>query len=126
MIQIDPKKNLAVIEINGKPTILNICEIVETLLSNPDHTDGMDEVWDFRNASLANFTIEDLTFLAPFLARHLDRLGKRAALVVGRDVEYGIGQMWGAFAQEKAPRERRLFRSMEDAFLWLRPKISAH
>lgn len=122
MIQIDLKRNLAVIEIHGQPTIVNICEIVETLLSNPDHTDGMDEVWDFRDASLANFSIEDLTFLAPFLARHLDRLGRRAALVVGRDVEYGIGQMWEAFAKEYAPRERRLFRTMEDAFLWLAPQ----
>ena len=126
MIQIDLIKNLAVIEIQGQPTILNICEIVEMLLSSPGHTDGMDEVWDFRNASLANFTSEDLTFLAPFLARHLDRLGRRAALVVGRDLEYGIGQMWGAFAEEKAPRERRLFRSMEDAFQWLTPQADAH
>jgi len=79
----------------------------------------MDEVWDFRNASLANFTVEDLVSLAPSLSQHLDRLGRRVALVVGRDLEYGVGQMWGAYAEENAPRERRLFRCMEEACGWL-------
>lgn len=126
MVRIDLEKSIAVIELQGKLTILNVHETVEALLSNPDHKDGMNEVWDFRNASLANFTVEDLTSLAPFLTLHLDRLGKRAALVVGRDLEYGIGQMWSAFAEERAPRERRLFRTMEEAYLWLAPQVLPH
>jgi len=126
MVQIDREKNIAMIEIQGQPTILNIREIVESLLFNPDHQDGMDELWDFRHASLANFTVEDLMSLAVFLTQHLDRLGKRVALVVGRDLEYGIGQMWGAYAEESAPRERRLFRCMDEAFVWLAPQAHVH
>ena len=122
MIQIDREKNIAMLEIHGHPTILSIREIVEALLSDPDHQDGMDEIWDFRHASLANFTSEDLISIASLLTQHLDRLGKRAALVVGRELEYGVGQMWSAFAEEGAPRERRLFRCMEEAFLWLAPQ----
>jgi hypothetical protein len=121
MVSIDRERGIALIEVQGQPTFHNIHEIVEALLRNADHRDGMDEVWDFRHASLANFTIEDLVSIARFLNDHIDRLGKRAALVVGRDVEYGIGQMWAGYAEENAPRERRLFRCMEEAFDWLAP-----
>jgi hypothetical protein len=119
MVRIDRLKRVAVIEIQGQPTVHNIGKIVEALLFNPEHIDGMDEIWDFRNASLANFTVEDLVAIARILNEHLGRLGRRAALVVGRDLEYGIGQMWAAYAGALAPRERRLFRCMEEAFDWL-------
>ena len=126
MVRIDREKKIAVLEIQGTTTFLNIHEIIEALLSHPEHTDGMDEVWDFRDASLANFTAEDLIAIAALLTQHLDRLGRRAALVVGRDLEYGIGQMWRAFAEENAPRDRRLFRSMEEAFAWLASEVPPH
>ena len=120
MIQIDRESAIAVIEINGIPTKTNIQETIEELLNHLDHVDGMDEIWDFRNALLADVTAEHIQSCIPTIARHLDRLGKRAALVAGSELGFGLGIMWEVYAEDKAPRERCIFRDMESALGWLK------
>ena len=121
MIRIDHEKAMVVVEIHEKPTTMDIQEAIKAILDNPDHVDGMDEVWDFRHASLTDFTVDNLQSLAMFVSQHLDQLARRTALVVGRDLEHGIARMWIAYAEERAPQERRIFRDVEAALEWLAP-----
>ena len=77
MITIYRERAIAIIEIHGTPTIEDIKETIDALLKHPDHLDGMDEIWDFRQAAMASFTAEDLRTLALFVKQHLDRLARR-------------------------------------------------
>lgn len=119
MIKIDHEKSIAIIEIHGTAEMPDIQRAIKALLENPDHLDGMDEIWDFREASLESFTRKDLQDLALFISKHLDKLAKRTALVVKNDLEFGIGRMWDVYAESDAPQERKLFRDIEEAFDWL-------
>lgn len=119
MIVIDQERAVAVIRITGKPALDDIQNGIEKLLANPNHIDGMDEIWDFRDADMTAFKGHSLTSLSLFVGRNLDRLAKRTALVISRDVDYGIGRMWQTFAEQKAPQERHLFRNIDEAYNWL-------
>jgi hypothetical protein len=48
------------------------------------------------------------------------RKGGRSALVLSKDVGYGIGRMYGALSEiENIPYEIRSFRDIKDAREWL-------
>ena len=120
MIKIDLVKNIAFIEVGGTPTHIEIQEAIIELLKHPDHTDGMDEVWDFSKASVKSFNEKELGILANFVKERLPRLAKRTALVVAKDLDYGIGRMWMSYAEmSDAIQERQLFRNIEEAVEWL-------
>lgn len=118
MIKIDREKSIAVITVQGTPKVSDIRHTIEALLDHPDHLDGMDEIWDFREASLT-FSANELEDLALFVNQHLDKLARHTALVVSKDLEYGIARMWSAYAEAKAPQVRHIFRDMEEALDWL-------
>ena len=120
MIKIDLVKNIAFIEVGGTPTHIEIQESINELLKHPDHTDGMDEIWDFRTASMISFNEKELNILAGFVKEHLPKLAKRTALVIAKDLDYGIGRMWMSYAEiSDAIQERQLFRNFEEAVEWL-------
>ena len=119
MIKIDHEKSIAIIEISGTPKMSDIKQKIIDLMGNPEHFDGMDELWDFRNASLASLTAENIQALSSFVGENLDKLAQRTALVVRRNLEYGIGRMWEAYAEVDAPQKRKLFRDIEEAIDWL-------
>lgn len=45
--------------------------------------------------------------------------GKKLAVILKEDVDYGLGRMWQSFTEVKVPYEIQLFRTMEDAVEWV-------
>ena len=120
MIKIDLEKNIAFIEVGGTPTHIEIQELIDELLRNPDHKDGMDEIWDFRKASMTSFNENELRMLADHVKKSLPKLAKRVAHVIGKNVDYGMGRMWITYAEiTGANQVRELFTNMEEAVAWL-------
>ena len=120
MIKIDLVKKIAFIEVGGTPTHIEIQESIDELLKHPDHKDGMDEIWDFRSASMTSFNENELKILAGFVRKRLPKLAKRVAYVITKEVDYGIGRMWMTYAEiSDANQERQLFYNMEEAVKWL-------
>ncbi len=120
MIRIDLGKEIAFIEIGGTPTLSEIQESIGELLDHPDHKAKMDEIWDFRSASMSSFGREELQGLAACVKVHLAQLGERVAHVIAKDVDYGIGRMWTTYASiYGANQHRTVVYSIEDALRWL-------
>ena len=120
MVKIDLEKNIAFIDVGGTPTHIEIQASIDALLKHPDHRDGMDEIWDFRTASMTSFNENELRLLADFVKKRLPKLARHVAHVIAKDVDYGIGRMWMAYAEmSDAEQERELFHSMEEAVAWV-------
>jgi len=50
-----------------------------------------------------------------------DQLGKtKLALLVARDLEFGLAKMWQVFVDEKWDVISRVFRSRDEAITWLK------
>ncbi len=117
-IQIDSELEIASIDVGEVSEISEFKTTIEALLAHPDFVDGMDAIIDYRRCDFSSLSTEDLKSIAHFLVPHLPRLPKRISLVVERDLEYGVARMYGVYAEEIAPRERRIFRNIEAAREW--------
>ena len=118
-IQIDSESAIALIDVGEASTVSEIERAIEALLAHPDYVDGMDSIFDYRRCDFSKARPEDLKSIAHFLVPHLPRFAKRVSLVVDRDLEYGVARMYGVYAEEIAPRERRIFRDIDAAREWL-------
>jgi len=54
------------------------------------------------------------------MSEHLS--GKKLAMVLKDDVDYGLGRMWQSFTEAKVPYEIQLFRTIEEAAAWASEK----
>lgn len=117
-IQIDSESAIALVNVGEASSTVEVTKAIEALLAHPDYVDGMDSIFDFRRCDFSKLSTEDLKSIARFLVPHLPRFAKRVNLVVGRDLEYGLARMYGVYAEDIAPSERRIFRDTDTAQEW--------
>ena len=92
---------------------------VEAALSDPRHRPGMRLIQDHRATTRIPSTAE-IQAAAAFLRARSERLGiTRWAIVVAKDVSYGMGRLVGVVF-EKTSVVSRVFRDMAEAEAWVR------
>lgn len=95
----------------------------ELLNSTTDYNEGKvtrGVLVDFTDASWVGLSAEDLRKNTAAGSKH-SRPGGKSAFVFSSDIEFGVGRMVEAFATiEKFSSELRMFRSMDEAYKWLR------
>ncbi|MEX0941517.1 MAG: hypothetical protein WD002_03125 [Pseudomonadales bacterium] len=117
-IAIDTSLAIAWLQLEGAIAVRHIIEVSDAELSHPDFTDGMDTIWDMRQADLRAVTPDAmLEILRRVKPRH-SRLAKRAAFLVDSDLQFGIIRMWQVYGQD-VPQDREIFRDSDDALKWL-------
>jgi len=115
---------LAVVQVAGPVTMLEIMGVGTTLFQSPHWRPGTKVLLDYRDAS----DITDGTYRAARTLAQQDQsfgellAGTRVAVVAPSDVVFGIVRMWEALS-EGGPWEARVFRDYEPALAWL--EISA-
>ena len=117
-IQIDRESAIALVDVGEASSAAEIIKAVEALLAHPGFVDGMDTIFDYSRCDFSKVSAEDLKSIARFLVPHLPRFANRVNLVVERDLEYGLARMYGVFAEDIAPSERRIFRDIDTAREW--------
>lgn len=117
-VQVDSESAIALVDAGEASSVAEIIKAVEALLAHPDFVDGMDTIFDYSRCDFSKVSAEDLKSIARFLVPHLSRFANRVNLVVERDLEYGLARMYGVYAEEIAPSERRIFRDIDTAREW--------
>lgn len=88
----------------------------------PAYRPGMNALWDVREADLTGLDRKALERLTEVIRQHPARLGAKIAIVVVREVDYGIMRMWQVYGED-APQNRRVFSNIDDAQDWLRESV---
>ncbi len=115
-IAIEAAHHLVVVRIEGTPTANQILEAYDELLRLEP---TLNRLWDYRDADLCRLSSAELARVARYAARHEPDPGpSRVAVVVARDVDFGVGRAYQAWADED-PEEHRVFRELGDARRWL-------
>lgn len=117
-VQIDRESAIALVDVGEASSAAEIIKAVEALFAHPGFVDGMDTIFDYSRCDFSKVSAEDLKSIARFLVPHLPRFANRVNLVVERDLEYGLARMYGVFAEDIAPSERRIFRDIDTAREW--------
>ena len=107
---------------------------INTVTGEPSFQEGMaafkkfyegkttqNALWDFRKASLARVSAKEIKAIFDYIKQHVEkRVGGKTAILVSKDLEYGMSRMVQAFTKLKdIPIEIEIFRSIEEAIQWL-------
>ncbi len=81
---------------------------------------GMSYLFDHSNLDSAPLTIEDVQRIAKDCLHYKDEFGEsRLAVVLRRDLEFGLARMWSFFVDGRWDANVGLYRSRDDAMHWL-------
>lgn len=119
-IHIDESAGTATILISGLVTVDELREAFESLVSHAEYHAGLNRLWDAREADISKLTFSDFKTIATAAKARLSRPGVRVAFLVARDIDFGVGRMFGATEGEDLPGELRIFRDPTAAQSWCR------
>ena len=104
--------------VTGPLSVREAIRVLDEVYSAPDFRADALALWDFREAEM-DWTPEEIRrLLSDAKSRQKKRGETYVAIVVSRDVDFGIArslEMWG----EWKPGAMRAFRDMDEASAWL-------
>lgn len=117
--QFDETRRIVVHTAVGPMTTAAFGQARTEVLALPDERGQWPALWDLRSASLSAITYSELSTMVHGAKAVLSSTPPgRTALLVARDVDFGVGRMYEALA-DGLPRKCRVFKSERDAVAWL-------
>ena len=113
-------KNYFVVEASGTADPQTLTRLLPELLNHSEWATDIGTILDFSQLSIANLNFEEITQLSTLTRSFKGVLGAgRCALVVGEDVEFGLGRMWQLMTESYVDIEIDVFNSRVLAESWL-------
>lgn len=95
-------------------------QFLDAMLKHTAWKPGTPSLHDHTRLNAAALTVEDIRAIAQFCADRRHLLGfARFAVVVDRDLEFGLARMWGVFVEDRWDVQGGIFRQREEAMAWL-------
>ena len=87
---------------------------------HPDWAPGLEILVDCSKSDLSGLSAADVRNASEAVVVLGEQFGTgRAAMVVGRDVDFGMVRMWELLTADKVPFEFCVFRNLAEACEWL-------
>lgn len=120
-IHIDDAKAMTTLRFTGRVTASEVLEALVQLTAHAGYRAGMARLWDGREADLSEMTRDDFLLLAHALRPiQSPSPGVRVALLVSRDIDFGIMRMFESWEGDDLPAAIRVFRDLQAAEAWLK------
>jgi hypothetical protein len=120
---VDEAAGFATHTATGDLTLDEIGEAFEALLEDPAFKPGLPVLWDLREASITSLSNLEIQQLLKLNAKRKDARGSgRAAILVSKEVDYGIARMFQVYAEE-LPWETMVFRDFSQAEPWVTGRL---
>lgn len=117
---IDRKLGFIKARLSGRQTRETLEAAFNELAQDPDFDSSLNRLWDMRKAELAGLTVDDVRFIQAFILERPQYAGTaRVALLVSKEVDYGIGNMFRLMSEESLPVDVRVFRDLDQAVAWV-------
>jgi len=118
-MHIDSSTGLRIHTATGELTAADFRAALEAVYESPDFEPGKHGLWDLRAAKGA-ISSEEIDQLASFVGSRWGHLGARKiALVVSRDLDFGLARMYEQLLEIQSSIAVMVFRDIEEAKGWL-------
>ncbi|MBW2192582.1 MAG: hypothetical protein JRF27_02220 [Deltaproteobacteria bacterium] len=118
---IDKEAGLRTHKVTGTLSIDDLMAKLGEIYSIPDFQPDMNVLWDLRSADLASFSTSDIQKVRDFVGYKWGTGGSsRAALVVSRDIDFGLSRMYEISLESITTSLLQVFRDFDEALTWLR------
>lgn len=116
----DIETNIRTATYTGTVTDEELITAYRELLAKPDYEPTANDLVDLRGVERLDVSSEALQHLIS-LYSPVDQLGHhtRLAIIAASDVTFGMSRMYEMLRGDEAPEEIHVFRSYDDAVLWL-------
>ena len=116
---VDKKTSVMIHTVTGKMTFEEIKSSYEAVLTHPDFKDNLNSIWDLRDADVSKFDSQDVIKIARFFETQTkNRTKYKAAIIVSRDLEYGLSRKYQVAAAD-LPAKIGIFIDLEEAKKWV-------
>jgi len=115
---IQASRNRVAFRGSSDATASDAIRVLPEVFRHVDFRPGMALVWDFRKMR-RTWTVDEIRLLTGYLVAHVEERGPgKAAVLVSRDVDYGMARVAQAFTGD-IPRPLEVFRDPDAAEAWL-------
>jgi hypothetical protein len=105
--------------LTGQVSQEEIEEALEQVYVRPDFRPEADILCDLRGADLRRMSGGIIKGIVGFVSKHRsDYPGVRTAIVVGRELDFGLARMYEQRVEASYPADVRVFRDRDDAEIW--------
>ena len=119
--QFNAEENQRIHKVEGTIDVDQIKEMLSALYNSPDYDPNMNALWDLRAADFTSVTTEQITSLTGMVEKYWGKGGQgKAALIVSRDLDYGLSRMYEMLLSGSSPDKVMVFRDYDEAENWLR------
>ncbi len=111
-------KNLTIFAVIGEVTCQELMTTLKTFYTD---SPTLDILWDVRQGTVSKLSYNDIRIVVESVVEFTKKSRRRkTAIVISRDVDYGIGRIFGTFAEIKeVSLTVRVFREYDEAMTWL-------
>lgn len=118
---IDSETGLRTHVVTGELTTRELIETIEQAFSRADFQPGSDAMWDFQGATGSDLTVREIRSIADAVKRHRSGdTGTRVAIVVARDLDFGLARMYEQMLVASTEVRVMVFRDRDEAEVWLK------
>ncbi|MCM8535957.1 MAG: hypothetical protein NE334_08480 [Lentisphaeraceae bacterium] len=119
-IDFDSKLNSFISESSGPLTRDGISTLLDDLIERFAAHESASYIANHGNSPAKDLSADDIWKIAEDCKRLSPVLeDKKLAVVFYEDLDYGLGRMWQSFTETKTSYKIELFRSLEDAKVWI-------
>ena len=101
----------------GVPILGDFIEALEELYEHPDYRPEKGGIWDLRTVDSVSLTADEMLTIVEHIGKTRGPQPGRTALIVGRDLEFGLGRMYQAYSESVVTF--RVFRDWDPALEWV-------
>lgn len=110
---------LLVIKYAGETTIEELAELIATIIKDPDYARSLNVLSDMRELN-SSYSYQQMQAVVDKFPDPGEMVGKtRSAVLVAKDVTYGMGRVWGSITENRTVAHAQVFRSLKEALDWL-------
>ncbi len=119
-MKIDPITGLRMHKVTGRLQLEELRTALTDVYEAEDFDPDKDVVWDLRDADLTAFSTDDIKSVSGLVKQNWGTSSSsRAALVVSRDVDFGLARMYEQLLDNGSTGEVTVFRDYDEAIAWL-------
>ena len=116
---IDSETGLRTHVVTGELTPEDLIETFEKAFSRDDFHAGSNALWDFQGATGKNLFPGEIRSLVDAVVKHRSGdEGTRIAVVVARDLDFGLARMYEQMLEAATPVRVMVFRDCGEAEIW--------
>jgi len=118
--KIDAETGLRTHVLIGSVSQEEVEEALEEVYSRSGFLPDADTLCDLREADLGQLSHAVIKSIADYVAKNRGaKSGARTAIVVGRNLAFGLARMYEQMLEAQSPSDVAVFRDMDEAMAWL-------